>query len=251
MNSIEYFAARFPYMTAPGNHESYTNFTHYRALFNPLNQSLYYSYNLGYAHFIMLDSEAFVGRFHTLKTIDDHLDWLTNDLEKNEQPFIIIVSHRPIYCNPNPICRICTSACTHYGPILANYLENLIKQYNVTLWVSGDVHLYERSLPVFRNETMQVGSDRFENPPAPIYIVNGVAGNFDSADSLSSVAEVRMPWNAVASESLGYGKVIIHNSTHLEWIEYAVGKTQNDDPEFIETAKLRVIDRFWIVKTDN
>ncbi|CAG9326598.1 unnamed protein product [Blepharisma stoltei] len=252
MESIEHLSSRFPYMTVPGSHESFTNFTHYKKLFQPQNSlGLFYSFNLGYAHFIMLDSESFVGRLHTEEMIENHMKFLKEDLETNIQPWTIVISHRPIYCNPNPLCKVCTTACTQYSSILSGYLEDLLFQYNATLWISGNVHLYERSMPVYKNEIMQFGINKFENPPAPIYIVNGVAGNFDTEDDLSSVGDEKMPWNVVASESLGYGKLVVHNKTHLEWIQYAIGKTQQDSPDMIETARTRIIDEFFIIKTDN
>lgn len=73
MSSIQDIAAQVPYMTVPGNHESNTNFTHYKNLFKTPGHELYYSFDLGYAHFVMMDSEAFVGRFHTELMLKNHL----------------------------------------------------------------------------------------------------------------------------------------------------------------------------------
>ncbi|CAG9315527.1 unnamed protein product [Blepharisma stoltei] len=248
MQSIEYFAARFPYMTVPGNHESYTNFTHYKALFKPIGEGLYYSFNLGQAHFLMIDSESFVGRFHTQKMLDDQMDFIKSDLENNQQRWTVIISHRPIYCSPNPDCRVCMSACTQYCHVLSKYLEDLLIEYHVDLYIAGDVHLYERTLPVYKNETMQYGKNIFENPPAPIYIVNGVGGSFDREDDPSRATEEPMVWSVSIDECLGYGKLIIHNATHLQWTQYGIGKTLSDPPDFVESAKPRKIDEFFIIK---
>jgi hypothetical protein len=249
MNSIQDLVSRVPYMTATGNHESHTNFTHYRKLFRTPGPDLFYSFDLGAAHFIMMDSEAFVGRFHTDLMLKQHYEWIVKDLKANKKPWTIVVSHRPMYCNPNPKCKVCTNSCTLYSHTFTKYLEQHFLDYGVDLHISADVHLYERSKPIIKNATAQEGKDLFKNPPSPIYIVNGVAGNFDRDDSLSNVAENLMEWNVVISKALGWGKVTIHNDTHLEWQQFVVGQTQIDDPFEIENEKPRTLDHFWIVKT--
>lgn len=65
LNMIEPIAANFPYMTIPGNHEKYKNFTHYKNRFNmPKNDenqglSLFYSINIGPVHFVMYNTNAY------------------------------------------------------------------------------------------------------------------------------------------------------------------------------------------------
>ena len=39
MNLVEPFAASFPYMTIPGNHENYFNFTHYTSRYNSVSRT--------------------------------------------------------------------------------------------------------------------------------------------------------------------------------------------------------------------
>jgi hypothetical protein len=181
--------------------------------------------------------------------LKQHYEWIVKDLKANKKPWTIVVSHRPMYCNPNPKCKVCTNSCTIYSHTFTKYLEQHFLDYGVDLHISADVHLYERSKPIIKNATAQEGKDLFKNPPSPIYIVNGVAGNFDRDDSLSNVAENLMEWNVVISKALGWGKVTIHNDTHLEWQQFVVGQTQIDDPFEIENEKPRTLDHFWIVKT--
>ena len=63
LNLVQPIAAVLPYMTLPGNHESGKNFTHYKNRFkmpvNSANQgtSMFYSFNLGPAHFILFSTE--------------------------------------------------------------------------------------------------------------------------------------------------------------------------------------------------
>ena len=64
-NLIQDYAARIPYMTIPGNHENYMNFTQYKARVNmPVNKhnqgtSLYYSFDYGTVHYIMFNTETY------------------------------------------------------------------------------------------------------------------------------------------------------------------------------------------------
>lgn len=131
MKSVEPLVSKFPYFTIPGNHESNGNFTHYKELFKTPGTENWYSFDLGHAHFIMMDSEAFVGRFHTDLMLENHVKWIKEDLEKNTKPFTIVLGHRPIYCNPNIKCKVCTNSCTYYCHTLIEHLEELFIQHNV------------------------------------------------------------------------------------------------------------------------
>lgn len=248
MRSIEPIVAQLPYMTTTGNHESYTNFTHYRGIMKTPGPELYYSFDLGQVHFVMLDSEAYVGRFHTEEQLRKHQKWVEEDLDRNKLPWVVVVAHRPIYCSPNPTCKVCTNSCTKYCQTMAHYLESLMNQHQVALYISADVHLYERTQPLFHNSSVQAGSTVYVNPPAPIYIVNGVAGNFDRDDSMTTQADKPQPWSVKLSASLGYARVTVFNETHLRWVQVAVGNTQNDDMEWLVRQKVRVIDEFWVIR---
>lgn len=248
MRSIEPIVAQIPYMTTTGNHESYTNFTHYRGIMKTPGSELYYSFDLGQVHFVMLDSEAYVGRFHTEEQLRRHQEWVEEDLRRNTLPWVVAVAHRPIYCSPNPTCKVCTNSCTKYCLTMAHYLEDLFLQYKVAIYISADVHLYERTQPIYHNVSAQNSSNVYINPQAPIYIVNGVAGNFDRDDSMTTVTATPQPWSMVLDASLGYGRVTVYNQTHLKWVQMAVGHTQNDDMEWLIRQKMRVIDEFWIIR---
>jgi hypothetical protein len=107
----EPIAANFPYMTVPGNHEDHSNATHYKARYNmpetEENQGMdtFYSFNLGAAHYIMFDTETYT--FHhegSEGARQTQNNWLREDLKKaNEErsvrPWIIAVSHHPLYCS--------------------------------------------------------------------------------------------------------------------------------------------------------
>ena len=59
MRQIEPIAAYVPYMTAVGNHEEKYNFSHYKSRFSMpgSENNLFYSFNLGPAHFVIISTE--------------------------------------------------------------------------------------------------------------------------------------------------------------------------------------------------
>lgn len=65
LNEIQPLTSRYPYMVAPGNHESFRNFTHYKNRFamprNGANEGTgyFYSFDMGRAHFVVINTESF------------------------------------------------------------------------------------------------------------------------------------------------------------------------------------------------
>lgn len=109
LRMIEPIAATIPYMTAPGNHESYHNYSHYKARlnmpYNDANQgtSYFYSLNLGPVHFIIYNSNAY---FKESSQIEANVQtrWLVEDLaqanvNRELRPWIVVLAHHPLYCS--------------------------------------------------------------------------------------------------------------------------------------------------------
>lgn len=90
LRMIQPLAANIPYMTLPGNHEMFQNFDHYKNRFYMpksnmnKNSSLFYSIDLGPAHFIMLNTNAFVYPDFE-KEAKIQMEWLIGDLELANQ----------------------------------------------------------------------------------------------------------------------------------------------------------------------
>jgi hypothetical protein len=57
----------------------------------------------------------------------------------------------------------------------------------------------------------------FVDPPAPIYLVNGLGGNYDKDEDISTMSENPMEWMVKMTDRLGYGRLTIWNSTHLHY----------------------------------
>ena len=95
-NQIEPVARRYPYMTVPGNHEYKFDASNYTAWFNMSGK--YYSFNMGPAHYIMLDTTIIVKKKYK-KERKEELKWLEKDLKKASElgGWLIVLGHHPLY----------------------------------------------------------------------------------------------------------------------------------------------------------
>lgn len=103
--SIEPIASKVSYMSVPGNHEFYFNFTQYRNRFTMPNseQSLFYSFDIGSAHIIGFTTEIYFSLFDKEDQLQTQYNWLVKDLKKanenrKQTPWILVIGHRPMYC---------------------------------------------------------------------------------------------------------------------------------------------------------
>ena len=80
MKDIENITSTVPYMTSPGNHEEYMNFSYYLSFYQPL----YYSWNLGQIHFISYTTSCRTNKGNTYFEADipDYKSNLLTFLEK-------------------------------------------------------------------------------------------------------------------------------------------------------------------------
>jgi acid phosphatase type 7 len=172
---VQGYTSRVPFMTSPGNHETYYNFSAYYArLTNPISQSnspskQYYSFNYQNIHFVSWSFEEYKGL--DLLPGEPQYDWLVNDLaeannNRDLQPWIVLFGHRPLYCSTTG--SNCKQA--YYMRFL---LEDIINQYHVDVVIQAHDHNYERSYPVYKNQTLTTS---YDNPPAPVYFVVGTGG---------------------------------------------------------------------------
>ena len=115
-------------------------------------------------------------------------------------------------------------------------LEPIFFEYGVDFWINGHEHSYERSFPVYKNK-----SDRSnEDPKATIYIVTGAAGCSEMHEGFTRVAPT---WSAFRSNTFGYSRMIVHNSTHVHWQQVST-----DPTSFPMSQYGSVIDDTWIVQ---
>lgn len=174
--------AHYPLMVATGNHDVINDlagnfqmpFPVFYQLFNlPLNQQNY-SYSIGNAHFIAINSGVAQKAEKNNKVLfakdSEEYHWLETDLIKARQDrrihWIILYCHYPMYS---------------YGVSLVQtwqkHLVPLIDKYKVDLVLSGHRHVYERHAAVTSNEIFKP-ADRitYRDSKGTVYITNGSAG---------------------------------------------------------------------------
>ncbi|OMJ74897.1 hypothetical protein SteCoe_26068 [Stentor coeruleus] len=260
---LEPFASKIPYIAVVGNHEIKSLFRDYQSLFA---DGLYFSRTIGQSKIIAISSEfdfyfmkpfAFPykhGYFQYLK--QKQVAWLKKTLEEVDRkvtPWVIVVAHKPLYCSQNEESSMIMQVCTIQARVMRDAYEDIFLKYEVDLGIFAHIHLYERTLPVKHHEIIGDYEDTkvFYNPKAPIYVINGVAGNLEGESIVFSITETPDPWTVLITENLGYGILTVHNFTHLEYRQYGFGYSQWDNA-FIDLYPTKhLIDTFLIVKTSH
>ncbi|CAG9322167.1 unnamed protein product [Blepharisma stoltei] len=249
LNMIQSTAAIIPYMTLPGNHENAHKMLHYRTRFNmPKNnyapEGLFYSLNIGPAHFVFLNSEIYFGYQHDLE--NSQKLWLINDLtdantHRNERPWIIVMTHHPLYCSydfaRHSIER--NYICGAEARILRDKLEDIFYEQGVDMFLAGHLHTYERMGPIYKNSTVKSELDDLNlhlNPQATVYILDGNGGSVIGHNA--EISTTPHLWNYYNSNDFGYGRMTVFNNTHLYFEQFSA-------------AKEKVTDHIWLVKTRN
>jgi len=257
-----------PYMVLPGNHEaacqefltymvcpSYqTNFTTYQNRFRMPSQesgagdvgNMWSSFDYGMVHFVMIDTEtdfpnAPEGPNTTLASgpfgggvNPAQLTWLQNDLQaanenRSSIPWIVVLGHRPAYTGST----FGGGSVDNFSPVVQNVFSPIFEQYGVDLYISGHLHFYERMYPIAAGVPEKYSGQVYTNPRAPVYVVNGAAGN---DERLTQVTEYNYTLGAYFDNAdYGYGQIIVHNSSHLQW-QYII--TNNDS----------IVDQLWLVQ---
>ncbi|XP_033104022.1 acid phosphatase type 7-like isoform X2 [Anneissia japonica] len=239
MRQIEPIAAYIPYMTCVGNHEERYNFSNYKNRFTMPNyektENLWYSWNIGPAHIIAFSTEVIFFQDYGKFLIDEQMKWLEQDLQeanknRKEQPWIITIGHRPMYCS-----NINLSAdCRKRESLIKAAFEDLFYKYGVDLEIYGHEHAYERLFPVY-NRTVYNGStdNPYTDPKAPVHIITGSPGN---KELITPLSVKKMEWDAFRSMDYGYSRMHVLNETHL----YFEQVSDNQDG--------KVIDKVMIIK---
>jgi predicted MPP superfamily phosphohydrolase len=217
-------ARYLPFMTIPGNHETAYNYSNYNnRIRSPLweeTNNHYYSYNTGLIHWIAFDFD-----FYSMnpELVPSMLKWLAEDLKianenRDRWPWIIFLNHRPLYCS-NLLDADCNDNSNKFSQV-----ETLLYENSVDLYLSGHVHSYERTHPIYRNEVAQFESrsldTRYEqivNPQAPIHILEGIGG---ASKDGKPTKYSPLDFSVVVDFDLGFGVLNCHNRTHLEYVHY-------------------------------
>lgn len=113
-----------------GNHEH--NGSRYYELFALPNNEMWYSFDYGPCHFVVLDNYVLWGEH------SPQYAWLRDDLAATMQPFTIVCFHEPIYCSGGHLPRVDVRA----------VWEPLFIEYDVDIVFQSHCHYYQRTDPI-------------------------------------------------------------------------------------------------------
>ena len=206
---VEPIAARVPYMTTPGNHELFANFSAYyhrvaspaipnASAFGVPANAMYYSLTVGPATMLLLNTETDID---TPDLDDTQMKWADSVMEaanRTERPWLLVFHHRPLYCTSHP-----KDQCEIFADVLKLQAEAKYIKHKVDLVTCGHQHNYERSWPL--EGGLPTAFD-YTNAPSPVYIVNGAAGNREGQFYVSGKAL----WSAAHSMDVGFGILLMN-----------------------------------------
>lgn len=157
----------------------------------------FYSFETGLVHFVYVNS------YSTTDSSSVQYKWLQADLQSVDRsvtPWVIVVMHCPWY----------NSNLKHNDEpptvqMKAN-MEQLLYEHNVNVVISGHVHAYERSWPVYKNVT---------DPKGIVYLNIGDGGNAEGHDTHYEAAP---SWSAFRNGTqFGHGELQILDARTAVW----------------------------------
>ena len=108
---------------------------------HPSGLELFYSFDLGNAHFISLNSEVY-DLLGTSDGIDRMVDWLQLDLAQNERRFTVAYFHQPPYSRGSHDSEEWTEFVME---AMRERVVPVLESFDVDLVIGGHSHVYERS----------------------------------------------------------------------------------------------------------
>jgi hypothetical protein len=245
LNSVSIFSKNSPYMVCPGNHDitchsitdigcpkNLRNFTAFNSRFKMPSdtsngvENMWYSFDYGPIHFVSINTESdypnspinpntFIGS-GAGGNFGNQLKWLENDLEKANNnriniPWIILYGHRPMYD------KILFDWPLNAKKNFKKSFENIFIKYKIDIYFAGHIHAYERNSQI-------VNGKRDDN--GPYHITIGSPGCEEKPDKDYFIHNDFTEYYNY--KDLGWGELIIHNSSVLEWNFI---KTENENIE--------------------
>jgi hypothetical protein len=113
----------------------------------------YFSFNVGKIHYLFLNYDWYYDNAEFNANQTAMMDFIYNDLNtanatRNIRPWIIIVTHRPIYCSysspSDPVDKRCYSFYSQY-----EMFDEIYYNYRVDLVLQAHVHYWERMGPTY------------------------------------------------------------------------------------------------------
>jgi acid phosphatase type 7 len=153
--------------------------------------------------------------------------WLLGDLGlaragDANRTWVLAGAHRPLYCTNDGGKG---SDCGTFASLLRSQVEGVFAQTKTDMVFAAHMHGFERTYPV--NNGTVVGTN-FTNPGAPVYVVNGAAGNREGNENPNG----NMPWSVPGAHygDIGFGLMTLvgggpagSNSLTYEFVRSADG----------------------------
>ena len=157
----------------------------------------FYSFETASAHIIYLNP------YSTTDENSEQYKWLISDLEsinREVTPWVIVVMHCPWY-NSNQ---------AHYAEkqavMMRDSMESVFYKYHVNIVFTGHVHAYERTYPIYQNETRNDGV---------VYVTIGDGGN---REGHANTYYAQPSWSAYRNGTqYGHGELSLWNKEKLTW----------------------------------
>ena len=244
----EDFFTKYPLMAASGNHDTVGTSETYRLINVNLKEStrnggqstgtgMYYSYDYGNAHFVVLNIAKD-------STIDNtQLAWVDQDLAASNKQWKFVYFHRPMYTcagekEPDAM-----------DDDLCEALEPVFNQYDVDVVVQAHVHMYSRTKPITSLGTVATGwttqtTNGYEytvNPGAPIYT--------ETATAASNVEHIYRGASPEADQPSYLAKYASGKANSFA-IYHINGNTLSVDACYVDDngSNLQYYDKFGIIK---
>jgi hypothetical protein len=158
----------------------------------------FYSFEVASAHVIFLNP------YSTSNESSVQYQWLISDLEsvdRSKTPWVIVVMHCPWY-NSNTAHNNELQAI-----LMRDAMEPVFYKYHVNLALVGHVHAYERTHPVYANQTRDDGV---------VYITIGDGGNREG--HAATYQDPTPEWSAFRNGTqYGHGELVLNDANTLTW----------------------------------
>lgn len=171
---------------------------------------LWWSRDVGLAHVVAMCTEW------DYTEGSEQWEWIKKDLEqvdRTKTPWILFGGHRPMYIDSG------YSSTTHNGAgdieamdLLIEHIEPLLLANKVDLAFWGHNHAVQRQCACANHECVNRSSNgTYFEPQATVQMVVGTGGAHFTQNAIGANFTERVFY------SWGYAKVVLHNSTHLDW----------------------------------
>ena len=110
---------------------------------------MWYSFDWGNVHVIMMDSE------HDWQSGSNQYIWLDADLasvDRSKTPWVVFTSHRPVYTT-----QLCETGTYIISTFMRHALDPLFEKYKVNLALVAHTHAYERTCLIKNGECVENG----------------------------------------------------------------------------------------------